>query len=259
MRLIAPSIYRAHKYFARHEHNAARGDVDGQRALSDGSTFCRNQLPIRTAVIFGVDRINSSICVEYGSSSLGRRFSVLFGGSSCRRYLRTVFAAKPRSRATTLIFSPSRRHRSRMVSQVSMVITPLGRPSRRLVVVTNTFGRGGLFMRSGGQFSDAAGGANLKCRFHLLWLLTGARRDSRRPGRQAARRMHREVQQVTTSTPMAGSLLATKRLESTTRCDRRAAFTAPERQPFFRRSPRAVDHRRWSRPRRRSRPRKSNV
>lgn len=47
--------------------------------------------------------------------------------------LRTVFGARAKSRATGLIFSPSRRQRRRMVSQVSMLITPWGRSSRGTV------------------------------------------------------------------------------------------------------------------------------
>jgi hypothetical protein len=38
--------------------------------------------------------------------------------------LRIVLGARPKARATGLIFSPPRRQRSRMVSQVSVLITP---------------------------------------------------------------------------------------------------------------------------------------
>src|SRR5450631_4876767 len=45
-----------------------------------------------------------------------------------RTYLRTVFLDSPRSRATTLIGSPSRTHRRRMVSHWSSIINLLGAP-----------------------------------------------------------------------------------------------------------------------------------
>jgi len=64
LRLLAGSVRRTYESLARHEHCATGGDVHAQRALVDEkrrSTFCRNQLPTRTAVIFGVDRINSSM------------------------------------------------------------------------------------------------------------------------------------------------------------------------------------------------------
>ena len=89
-----------------------------------------------------------------------------FGGPSWRRYLRTMFGARPSSRATTLIFSPSRRQRRRMVSQVSMVITPWDAPLGGCLVSLPSPSRGSsCFMRSGVQFSGAVWGSNLRPRF----------------------------------------------------------------------------------------------
>ena len=120
---------------------------------------------MRTAVIFGVPRMSSSMCDAYRSSNFMRGFSMRFGGPSCRRYLRTVLGAGPRSRATDLIGSPSRRQRRRMVSRVFMLINPLGVLSRSLVSLPKPSGGVACFLHLGVQFSPAATGSKTGRRF----------------------------------------------------------------------------------------------
>lgn len=75
-----------------------------------------------------------------------------------RPLLMQIFAhrVRPSSRATTLIFSPSRRHRSRRSSRFHS--NYLGRPSRRCLVSLRSSPRGSsCFMRPGFTFSGAPG------------------------------------------------------------------------------------------------------